>query len=129
MRDQLIFPEIDYNKVEKVKGMNISITTTAKTDAEGLALLKQHGHAVPAIDDEKIEQTSKVKWQLPRKSRRMKDRSTEKRQRAEVRMPAPQPLFPLRTAARLSAQVPPVPDLFPELALAGEIPGVTKASW
>jgi large subunit ribosomal protein L5 len=43
VRDQLIFPEIDYNKVEKVKGMNICITTTAKTDAEGLALLKQMG--------------------------------------------------------------------------------------
>jgi len=43
VRDQLIFPEIDYNKVEKVKGMNISITTTARTDAEGLALLKNMG--------------------------------------------------------------------------------------
>jgi large subunit ribosomal protein L5 len=43
VRDQLIFPEIDYNKVEKVKGMNISIITSAKTDAEGLALLKQMG--------------------------------------------------------------------------------------
>jgi len=43
LRDQLIFPEIDYNKVDKTKGMNICITTTAKTDAEGLALLKQMG--------------------------------------------------------------------------------------
>ena len=43
IRDQLIFPEIDYNKVDKVKGMNISITTTARTDAEGLALLKNMG--------------------------------------------------------------------------------------
>jgi large subunit ribosomal protein L5 len=43
LKDQLIFPEIDYNKVEKVKGMNISITTTAKTDAEGLALLRHMG--------------------------------------------------------------------------------------
>jgi large subunit ribosomal protein L5 len=43
IRDQLIFPEIDYNKVEKVKGMNISITTTAKSDQEGLALLRQMG--------------------------------------------------------------------------------------
>jgi large subunit ribosomal protein L5 len=43
IRDQLIFPEIDYNKVEKIKGMNICITTTAKSDAEGLALLKQLG--------------------------------------------------------------------------------------
>jgi large subunit ribosomal protein L5 len=43
IRDQLIFPEIDYAKVEKTKGMNISITTTARTDQEGLALLKQMG--------------------------------------------------------------------------------------
>jgi large subunit ribosomal protein L5 len=43
LKDQLIFPEIDYNKVDKAKGMNICITTTAKTDAEGLALLKHLG--------------------------------------------------------------------------------------
>jgi large subunit ribosomal protein L5 len=43
MKDQLIFPEIDYNKVDKAKGMNICITTTAKTDAEGMALLAQMG--------------------------------------------------------------------------------------
>jgi len=43
LKDQLIFPEIDYNKVDKLKGMNVCITTTAKTDAEGLALLKQLG--------------------------------------------------------------------------------------
>ena len=43
VRDQLIFPEIDYSKVEKTKGMNICITTTARTDAEGLVLLKLMG--------------------------------------------------------------------------------------
>src|ERR1700736_334543 len=43
VKDQLIFPEIDYAKVEKSKGMNICITTTAKTDAEGQALLKHMG--------------------------------------------------------------------------------------
>ena len=43
LKDQLIFPEIDYNKVEKTKGMNICITTTALTDAEGMALLKHMG--------------------------------------------------------------------------------------
>ncbi len=43
VKDQLIFPEIDYAKVDKTKGMNISITTTAKTDAEGLTLLKSLG--------------------------------------------------------------------------------------
>jgi len=43
IKEQLIFPEIDYAKVEKTKGMNISITTTARTDAEGVALLKAMG--------------------------------------------------------------------------------------
>jgi large subunit ribosomal protein L5 len=43
VRDQLIFPEIDYSKVEKTKGMNVSITTSARTDAEALSLLRAMG--------------------------------------------------------------------------------------
>jgi len=43
LREQLIFPEIDYAKVDKARGMNICITTTARTDAEGLSLLKHMG--------------------------------------------------------------------------------------
>jgi large subunit ribosomal protein L5 len=43
LKEQLLFAEIDYNKVDKVKGMNISITTTAKNDNEALALLKLLG--------------------------------------------------------------------------------------
>lgn len=43
IRDQLIFPEIDYSKVEKTKGMNICITTTARTDAEAVSLLRAMG--------------------------------------------------------------------------------------
>ena len=43
IRDQLIFPEIDFNKVDKTRGMNISIVTTARTDEEGRALLRQFG--------------------------------------------------------------------------------------
>jgi large subunit ribosomal protein L5 len=43
IRDQLMFPEIDYAKVDKMKGMNVTISTTARTDAEGLALLKLMG--------------------------------------------------------------------------------------
>lgn len=39
VRDQLIFPEINYNKVQKIKGMNVCIVTTANTDAEARALL------------------------------------------------------------------------------------------
>jgi len=43
IREQLIFPEIDYDKIEKVRGMSIAITTTAKTDAECLRLLRELG--------------------------------------------------------------------------------------
>jgi large subunit ribosomal protein L5 len=43
MRDQLVFPEIDYTKVERQRGMNITIVTSAKTDKEGQALLKRLG--------------------------------------------------------------------------------------
>ena len=39
VKEQIIFPEIDYDKIDAVRGMNISITTTAKTDAEARALL------------------------------------------------------------------------------------------
>jgi large subunit ribosomal protein L5 len=39
VREQIIFPEIEYDKVDKVRGLNISITTTAKTDEEAKALL------------------------------------------------------------------------------------------
>jgi len=43
VKEQLIFPEIDYDKIDKIKGMNITIVTTAKTDEEGRALLKYMG--------------------------------------------------------------------------------------
>jgi large subunit ribosomal protein L5 len=43
LRDQLVFPEIDYTRVDKIKGMNVTITTTARTDEEGRELLKLLG--------------------------------------------------------------------------------------
>ena len=43
LRDQLIFPEIDYAKVDKIKGMNVTIVTTAKTDDEARELLRLLG--------------------------------------------------------------------------------------
>ena len=43
IKEQLIFPEIDYDKVQKVRGMDIVIVTTAKTDEEAHALLKELG--------------------------------------------------------------------------------------
>ena len=43
IKEQIIFPEIDYDKIDKIKGLNINIVTTAKTDEEGKALLKLLG--------------------------------------------------------------------------------------
>lgn len=43
IREQIVFPEIDYDKVEKIKGLNISIVTSAPTDDEARALLTQLG--------------------------------------------------------------------------------------
>jgi large subunit ribosomal protein L5 len=43
LKEQLIFPEIDYDQVSKIRGMNITITTTAKTDEEAYYLLKALG--------------------------------------------------------------------------------------
>jgi large subunit ribosomal protein L5 len=43
LRDQLIFPEVDYARVEKLKGMNVTIVTTAKDDNQARALLRQFG--------------------------------------------------------------------------------------
>jgi large subunit ribosomal protein L5 len=47
LKEQLVFPEIDYDKVDKVRGMDIVICTTAKTDAEAKALLK--GFQMPFV--------------------------------------------------------------------------------
>jgi large subunit ribosomal protein L5 len=43
IREQLIFPEIDFNKVDKTRGMNISIVTTARNDEQARSLLKSLG--------------------------------------------------------------------------------------
>jgi large subunit ribosomal protein L5 len=43
LKEQLVFPEIDYDKIDRSRGMNIAICTTAKTDEEGRALLKAMG--------------------------------------------------------------------------------------
>ena len=43
IKEQIIFPEIDYDKIEKIRGLNVVITTTAKTDEEGRQLLRLLG--------------------------------------------------------------------------------------
>jgi len=43
IKEHIIFPEIDYDKIDKIKGLNITVVTTAKTDEEGKELLKLLG--------------------------------------------------------------------------------------
>jgi len=43
IKEQIMFPEVDYDKIEKIRGMNITIVTTARTDEEGLELLRLMG--------------------------------------------------------------------------------------
>lgn len=43
IREQLLFPEIDYDNIDQIRGMDVSIVTTAKTDEEGRALLREMG--------------------------------------------------------------------------------------
>lgn len=43
LTEQIVFPEIDYDKIDRIRGMNVTVTTTANTDAEGLALLQAFG--------------------------------------------------------------------------------------
>ena len=126
IKDQLIFPEIDYSKVEKTKGMNISITTTARTDAEGLALLKQMGmpfrHAV--------RRSKELSWQHSRKSQKISSSPIAQKKKTPKlqcrhrnrcwRCGRPRGFLRKYGVCRLC---------FRQLALNGEIPGVVKASW
>jgi large subunit ribosomal protein L5 len=48
LKEQIVFPEISYDKIEKVRGMDIIVTTTAKTDEEARELLKLFGFPFPA---------------------------------------------------------------------------------
>ena len=43
IREQIIFPEIDYNQIDKIRGLQVTITTTAKNDTEAIRLLEFYG--------------------------------------------------------------------------------------
>ena len=123
MKDQLIFPEIDYNKVEKTKGMNICITTTAKTDAEGLALLKHLGMPFRASKQENT-------WQLLPKLPETKNwRSPKLPRRRSCAAGIATAVSAAGGRAGYLRKFKLCRICFRKLALAGEVPGVIKASW
>lgn len=53
LKEQIIFPEVNYDQIEKVRGMDIIVTTTAKTDDEARELLRLFGFPFPAEQEEK----------------------------------------------------------------------------
>ena len=123
----MIFPEIDYAKVEKTKGMNISITTTARTDAEGHGAAETDGHAVPAVAGERREEhmatTAKIAKDLKLEKAATRQNAAgctcQHRNRC-WRCGRPRAFLRKFGICRLC---------FRQLALNGEIPGVIKASW
>src|SRR6185437_13629999 len=102
LKDQLVFPEIDYTRVDKIKGMNITITTTARSDEEGRELLKSMA---------RTSQFAKMRRKLKFKIRRRNRCRICGRSRGYIRK------FDM---CRIC---------FRGLALKGEIPGVVKSSW
>lgn len=53
LKEQIVFPEIDYDKIEKIRGMNITLVTTARNDEEAFELLK--GFGMPFVKKESVE--------------------------------------------------------------------------
>ncbi len=55
IKEQIIFPEIDYDSIDKIRGLDITITTTAKTDEEALALLKAFNFPIKDKQEAEVE--------------------------------------------------------------------------
>ena len=53
LREQIVFPEINYDRIEKVRGMDIIVTTTARTDEEARELLRLFNFPFPVEEDQK----------------------------------------------------------------------------
>ena len=124
LRDQLIFPEIDYAKVDKLKGMNVTIVTTAGDDDQARALLKPW-----ECRSDAVEQVFRLSWYCSyleaRQGKRCATKITGKtssiakdEQEAQVLVTPAQPLQDLRTSARFPAQVRPVPPVLPRAGAA-----------
>ena len=130
LRDQLIFAEIDYAKVDKIKGMNVTIVTTAKDDNGARALLK--GFGMPF----RVRRVRQASASLNRFAGRIERKSWQPLQSASKTQEKPK--FKSRQHNRCQLCGRPRAFLrkfgvcrlcFRGLALKGEIPGVVKSSW
>jgi large subunit ribosomal protein L5 len=153
VKEQIIFPEIEYDKIDAIRGMNISITTSAKTDDECKALLTAFKLPVQELRHEpwpncpSFSAKKSAKSWLPSSprstpnSRRCQRRQASDEQRyagapgtAEAAPqcqpdPSAQPLRPDRSRRGTFRMFGLGRNKIRELAFKGDIPGVTKASW
>ena len=114
LKEQLIFPEIDYDKIDKVRGMDICFVTTANNDEEARELLSLMGAPFAKYGGIVVAKTSmKIKQQRPAKY------SSREYNRCKI---CGRPHAYLRKFGICRI-------CFRELAYKGEIPGVKKASW
>ena len=114
LKEQIIFPEIDFDKVDAVRGMDICFVTTAKTDEEAKELLKARSVRQLIREEQRMAKTSmKIKQQRPAKF------STREYNRCKI-CGRPHAYLRKYGVCRIC---------FRELAYKGEIPGVKKASW
>lgn len=117
LKEQLIFPEINYDDVDKVRGMDVIFVTTAKTDEEAKELLRLLGHAL-------WQQRLREDFIMAKTSLKNKQQATPKystRAYTRCRL-CGRPHSVLRKYGICRV-------CFRELAYKGEIPGVRKASW
>ena len=123
--EQLIFPEIDYDKVDKIRGMDITFVTSAKTDDEAKALLaclrlpvqaiEGHGDSTPRLGGSSVAKKSMIA-----KAKRKPKYSTRRINRCQ-RCGRPR--------ARATGKFGLCRICLREMASRGELPGVRKASW
>ena len=113
VKEQLIFPEVDYDKVSIVRGMDVVVVTTAKTDEEAKALLEELGMPFEKQEVHMAKTSLKVKAARPAKF------STREYTRCQ-RCGRPHSVLRKYKLCRIC---------FRELAYKGQIPGVRKASW
>ena len=104
LKEQIIFPEIDYDRIDTVKGMNISFVTTAKNDEQGRALLRHLGMPFRALS-QSLEDI--------RNGSCFSDRKAP--QRAEVLDASQEPLPCLRSCARVLPRLSALPHLRPRV--------------
>ena len=106
LKEHVVFPEIDYAKVNNMKGMNITFVTTARTDPESLSLLPSHGHAFQQLRGKRGKHNGDH------------GKNRQGFEEAQVRRTPPQSLLALRTPSRFHPQVRTMSYLLPRVGAA-----------